>query len=169
MKAVSARDAAFLAEMGIAPLWQPRHPAAGAAQDADTVATQEFAGPEEGQEAQAAAPAVAAPPEARSAAPAGKGQTQDQTQDRTQDQTQDRTQDQAAGEDQAIAGMDWTALRAAIASCRRCSACGEGRKPVQGAGASQARWLVVAGASTPADEKAGHPLAGDVGPHALQV
>jgi DNA polymerase len=62
-----------------------------------------------------------------------------------------------------IANMDWDQLAVAIAACRRCSACREGRAPVPGTGAKQARWVVAAGASTAADEKARVPLAGDPG------
>jgi DNA polymerase len=65
--------------------------------------------------------------------------------------------------DEDIAGMDWTQLRAAVAACTRCGACKDGHKPVYGAGAQQARWFVVAGASTAADEQAAQPLAGDTG------
>jgi DNA polymerase len=62
-----------------------------------------------------------------------------------------------------IAQMDWDQLALAIASCRRCSACRDGRAPVPGTGAKRARWLVAAGASTAADEKARIPLSGDPG------
>ncbi|MGJ7915428.1 uracil-DNA glycosylase, partial [Massilia sp. LXY-6] len=62
-----------------------------------------------------------------------------------------------------IAQMDWDQLQLAIAACRRCSACRDGRAPVPGTGAKKARWLVAAGASTAADEKARIPLAGDAG------
>jgi uracil-DNA glycosylase family 4 len=62
-----------------------------------------------------------------------------------------------------IAQMDWDQLGLAIASCRRCSACRDGRAPVPGTGSKTARWLVAAGASTAADEKARIPLAGDPG------
>jgi DNA polymerase len=62
-----------------------------------------------------------------------------------------------------IAAMDWDQLTIAIAACRRCSACREGRAPVPGTGAKQARWVVAAGATTAADEKARVPLAGDPG------
>ena len=62
-----------------------------------------------------------------------------------------------------IAVMDWDQLGIAITTCRRCSACRDGRAPVTGTGARQARWLVAAGASTAADEKARVPLAGDAG------
>jgi DNA polymerase len=62
-----------------------------------------------------------------------------------------------------IAQMDWDQLQLAIAACRRCSACRDGRAPVPGTGAKKARWLVAAGASTSADEKARIPLAGEPG------
>ncbi|MFS2218988.1 uracil-DNA glycosylase family protein, partial [Telluria sp. Tellsp104] len=62
-----------------------------------------------------------------------------------------------------IAAMDWDQLTIAIAACRRCSACREGRAPVPGTGAKQARWVVAAGATTAADDKARVPLAGDSG------
>ncbi|WP_239700522.1 uracil-DNA glycosylase [Massilia sp. 9096] len=59
--------------------------------------------------------------------------------------------------------MDWDQLQLAVAACRRCSACRDGRAPVPGTGAKTARWMVAAGASTAADEKARIPLAGDPG------
>jgi DNA polymerase len=62
-----------------------------------------------------------------------------------------------------IAAMGWDQLQLAIAACRRCSACRDGRAPVPGTGSRTARWLVAAGASTAADEKARVPLAGDPG------
>ena len=65
--------------------------------------------------------------------------------------------------DDAIAAMDWSQLRSAVASCTRCSLCRNGGKPVPGSGARQARWMVVAGASNQADDKARQPLAGDPG------
>jgi DNA polymerase len=64
---------------------------------------------------------------------------------------------------QDISSMGWDELREAVANCTRCSACKDGRKPVFGTGARQARWFVAAGASTVADEQAGQPLAGDTG------
>lgn len=100
MNQISARDAAFLAEMGIGPLWQAR----GAATPEETV---------------------------------------------------------SAGEPD-IASMDWPALTAAIGACTRC-ACAPLAKPVFGAGARTARWLVAAGATSVADEQANAPVAGDAG------
>lgn len=69
----------------------------------------------------------------------------------------------SAPTDEQIAQMDWAGLRAAVAACTRCSACKGGRTPVHGSGARTARWLVVAGASTAADENEGVPLAGEPG------
>jgi DNA polymerase len=102
MKTVSARDSAFLAEMGIAPLWQLRAPPA----------------------VEDDAPVTSTEPD--------------------------------------IATMDWPTLRAAIASCERCGAC-RAAKPVYGAGAEQAAWVVAAGATSADDEAAGVPVAGDAG------
>ncbi|MES2129517.1 MAG: uracil-DNA glycosylase [Pseudomonadota bacterium] len=67
---------------------------------------------------------------------------------------------QSVSEEPDVAAMDWPALRAAIASCTRCGQC---QKPVMGSGSHTARWMVVAGATTAADEQAGTPLAGEAG------
>jgi len=128
MKTVSQRDSAFLAEMGIAPLWNLRAPP-----PADIVDAVEEAAPP--------APTEAAPVPAPIAA---EGVAQE------------------PGEPD-ITQMDWPALRAAIASCTRCGACRPGARPVYGAGAESAVWLVAAGATSVADEEANTPVAGDAG------
>jgi uracil-DNA glycosylase family 4 len=133
MTGVSERELAFLAEMGIGPLWQLR-----AVADAQPLA---------GQAHLAAAPGVHAAAPDEVAAPPAPGQANPAP----------------AGAPAEIAQMDWDQLHAAIANCTRCSACRDGGKPVSGAGARKARWLVAAGAVTAADEKAGQPLAGDPG------
>lgn len=66
----------------------------------------------------------------------------------------------ALAEDPHIARLDWAGLRQAIADCSRCGNCA---KPVMGAGPQSARWAVVAGAATLADEQEGVPLVGDPG------
>ena len=119
MKTVSDRDRAFLAEMGIAPLWRLR---------------QQPAVPMEEAEAEAAAPVPLAADSA--------------------------IQEPVAPD---IAQMDWPALREAIAGCARCGACRPGAKPVYGAGAESAVWLVAAGATSVADEEANLPVAGEAG------
>ena len=149
VKTIGDRDAVFLAEMGIAPLWTLRAaPAVQAAPEPEAPVV----------EAPAPAPApqpLAPPPMPRQVAepkpawtpPAG---------------------DSAWGETPEperidVSTMDWPALRQAIASCKHCSACSEGRKPVLGAGARQARWLVAAGTASAQDEAAGQPLTGEPG------
>lgn len=110
---MNSRANAFLAEMGIAPLW--------------TLRQQPPAAPE----AEVPAPAVDA--------------------------------DVTANDAPDVGQMDWPALRAAIASCDRCGACRPGAKPVYGAGADVATWMVAAGATSVADEQASLPVAGDAG------
>ena len=167
----SDRDEAFLAEMGVAPLWrlrrQPAEESPGEpAQDAGQDAGQEAAVAQ----APAAAPAVAppaspgfVPPPARdpawgeiprTSAPAPAPWTPPAPAPVEEAEPADSLE--------AIAQMDWDELHAAIARCERCGSCA-GRKPVLGAGSRQAQWLVAAGAATSADEKAGQPLAGDPG------
>lgn len=154
MKRIGERDAAFLAEMGIGPLWslrsQPRAEPA-AVPEAEAVAVVEAA--------PAPAPQPLAPPPMprQVAEPAVRPAW-----------TPPPRQDSAWGEEPEparvdVSAMDWAALRQAIAGCKHCSACSEGRKPVQGGGARQARWLVAAGTASAADEKAGQPLTGEPG------
>jgi DNA polymerase len=214
MNGFADRDAIFLAEMGITPLWQLRHvaPAAqdagatmpdGALEGADRAAsvplTVAEAAPAAGQQlagdafggsgadpAAAAAPPVAIPavqppqpaappaPRPASAPPRDPLQGPRPLQPVAQSVSalapvppEDLAWDDAAlpadATPEEIAVMDWDQLQLAIASCRRCSACRDGRAPVPGTGARKARWLVAAGASTAADEKARIPLAGDPG------
>ncbi|MFD2365748.1 uracil-DNA glycosylase [Pseudoduganella sp. GCM10020061] len=66
-------------------------------------------------------------------------------------------------EEQRIARMDWAELEQAIAACTRCGACAPGTRPVMGAGARRARWVVAAGAASAQDHKEGVPLAGEAG------
>ncbi len=152
MNRLSERDAAFLAEMGIGPLWQLRAaPQTEAEAPAEPAAAPQAAPP-------APAPSLAPPPMPRQVAePAAKKAWTPPVQE-----------DSAWGveaepERVDVATLDWTGLRQAIAACRHCSACSEGRKPVLGAGARQARWLVAAGTASALDEKAGQPLTGDPG------
>jgi DNA polymerase len=155
MNGMSTRDAAFLAEMGIGPLWQLRARAgAPVVDEADQEAPEPQAAP-----AVQAAPGLPPPPAPQRVAPApapvraqasaGSGST---------------AADLAlAAAELDISRMGWTELKAAVASCTRCSACREGAKRVFGNGAREARWLVAAGATTALDEAAGEPLAGDAG------
>lgn len=142
---IDQRSAAFLAEMGIAPLWTQRGtPAQAPVADAvpEPVAV-------------AAAVAIA---KVNPDTPPMTSHVQSDT-------------GSAWGEEppappateEEIAVMDWAGLKTAIASCTRCGLCKGGRKPVHGSGAHSASWFVAAGASTAADERERKPLAGEPG------
>ena len=61
------------------------------------------------------------------------------------------------------AGLDWPALREAVAACRACALC-EGRtQTVFGAGHTQARWLVVGEAPGEQEDLSGEPFVGAAG------
>jgi len=187
MNGVSDRDAAFLAEMGVGPLWRLRAApeAASAAEPvagADPAQAEAAAGADQLPAEAAPARPATAPTAARAvqapAAPAARpplasppvaddawGDVQAYAVQGAPPPAVDpaATAQAAAAALEDIARMDWAELRAAVAACTRCSACRDGRKAVFGAGAPQARWLVAAGATTSADEAAGQPLAGEPG------
>jgi uracil-DNA glycosylase family 4 len=153
MSSMSERDAAFLAEMGIGPLWHLRTAQENRSAAAEPAAAEQSASdPAPGALQPAAAPArrlEAAPAQPAPAAPASEAAWSDEP--------------AAPVTDEQIAHMDWAGLRTAVLNCTRCGACKAGRKPVFGTGAQAAQWLVAAGASTAADEKARQPVAGDAG------
>lgn len=141
MTGLSPRDEVFLAEMGIAPLWTLRAPPSAAPVE----------------EAPAGAGVVL------EEAPAAAVPSQPAVAVAQADPARDDVAAPVAAGPKGIADMDWDELREAVARCSACSACKDGRKPVFGTGARQARWFVAAGASTAADEQAAQPLAGDTG------
>lgn len=167
MKNVSQRDALFLAEMGIGPLWQPRNAPAAAADPVAEAAVVEAA-PEAAEPAPAPVSAsIPAPAPAPTPAPAAREHTPLSAPPyRNPPPVVDESawDDSAAPEPAApdVATMDWAGLRQAIAACKDC-ACGAGRKPVHGAGPRQARWLIAAGTPSALDEEAGQPLTGEPG------
>jgi DNA polymerase len=182
MNGVSDRDAIFLNEMGLGPLWQLRTAAVPSAPEEAVAAgprplqpvaqSASALAPVEEPAAPPPAPTPAAPPPRPvPAPPRGDGpsplQPVAQSVSALAPVDLDSAWDDAALPSDAtpeeIAHMDWDQLTVAIAACRRCSACREGRAPVPGTGAKQARWVVAAGATTAADEKARMPLAGDPG------
>jgi DNA polymerase len=184
MNGVSERDAIFLNEMGLTPLWQLRTVAAREAAPEPEAAPGPSPLQPVAQSASALAPVAEAPvaeapvaPPARPARPTPPAGPRPPGHTPLQPVAQsvsalapvdaDSAWDDAALPSDAtpeeIAAMDWDQLAIAIAACRRCSACREGRAPVPGTGAKQARWLVAAGATTAADEKARVPLAGEPG------
>jgi DNA polymerase len=185
MSGFSERDAVFLAEMGLTPLWRVR----AAPVDADAGVAGDVALAEAPAVAEAVVEAAPQPqpqaqpqlqPQVRQAPPPAPPQRpplpdlppgprplQPVAQSVSALAPGEAAWDDAALPSDAtpeeIAVMDWDQLGVAIAACRRCSACRDGRAPVPGTGSRQARWLVAAGASTAADEKARVPLAGDSG------
>lgn len=200
MNGVSERDAIFLNEMGLTPLWQLRSAQAAVAAAVDAVQSAETIEAADMPAAAAApgpaplqpvaqsasalasvapppAPAVPETPAPAPARPAGPAQPRPPGPSPLQPVAQsvsalapvdlDSAWDDAALPSSAtpeeIAQMDWDQLAIAIAACRRCSACREGRAPVPGTGSRTARWVVAAGASTASDDKARMPLAGDPG------
>ncbi|WP_349744531.1 uracil-DNA glycosylase [Roseateles cavernae] len=63
----------------------------------------------------------------------------------------------------AVAAMDWTQLREAVAGCRACGLC-EGRKhTVFGVGHERAHWMVVGEAPGEQEDLQGEPFVGQAG------
>ena len=153
MTGISQRDCAFLAEMGIAPLWSARAQA-----DPRT--------PELPLEPQAVAVAsavpVPVPVQIQAPAPYQPMPSPAPAPGSMIDSAWSDVTPAPPATDDEIGRMDWRALNAAIAACSRCGCKGE-RKPVSGNGARAALWMVAAGATTAADEKERQPLAGDPG------
>jgi uracil-DNA glycosylase len=180
MNGFSGRDLVFLNEMGLGPLWQLRAGQAVAEGDGDVAVLEAQTVDVEAAEEPAAvaeAPALEAPPNVPDVpppAPPGPRPLQRVAQSASAlepvpepaadlDSAWDDAALPADASPEEIARMDWDGLAVAIASCRRCSACRDGRAAVPGTGAKTARWLVAAGASTAADDKARLPLAGEPG------
>jgi uracil-DNA glycosylase family 4 len=165
MKNVSGRDALFLNEMGIGPLWQLRA-VAPSAEASDDVAP-EVAAVQAPDAVAAASVAPSAPVPVPDPAPVARGSTPLSA---PPYRNPPPVESDAAWDDGShaapaapdVATLDWAGLRQAIAGCKDC-ACGEGRKPVYGAGPRQARWLIAAGTPSALDEQAGQPLSGEPG------
>jgi uracil-DNA glycosylase len=149
MTGISPRNAAFLQEMGIGPLWSPR-----AQEAAPEAAPWQPPMPvfEPGHEPKAPpVPKQPPPPQYQTGhAPLA-------------DSAWDKPPAALPVSDADIASMNWQQLRAAVASCTRCGLCAGGNKAVFGSGAEQATWLVAAGATSASDIKEGQPLSGEAG------
>lgn len=65
--------------------------------------------------------------------------------------------------DEAIAAMDWTQLRTAVATCTRCQLCATRRNAVNGRGPTDAAWIALAAGPSRLDEKDNQPVAGEAG------
>ena len=59
--------------------------------------------------------------------------------------------------------MDWPALQTAVAQCQACGLCETRRQTVFGAGARQARWMVVGEAPGEQEDRQGQPFVGPAG------
>jgi uracil-DNA glycosylase family 4 len=173
MKTVSGRDALFLNEMGIGPLWQLRAAAAPSTDAAgdDVVDSDAGAAVDAAPAVMPASAPVAAPastpvpvpdpaPVARGMTPLSAPPYRNPPPVATDAAWDDGSDAAPAAPD--VSTLDWAGLRQAIAGCKDC-ACGEGRKPVYGDGPRQARWLIAAGTPSALDEQAGQPLTGDPG------
>ena len=163
---LSERDEVFLAEMGITPIWKARH---APAEEAQPIEAQAGAAQPEAVTPPAPAPVPVprpapafVPPPPRDPAWGEIPMTSAPPPPAWEPPAPAAVEEEQGDSLEAIAAMDWDALRAAISRCTRCGDCA-GRKPVYGAGPSRARWFVAAGATSAADEQAGAPLAGDAG------
>ncbi len=63
----------------------------------------------------------------------------------------------------APAGLDWPALREAVANCQACTLCQSRTQTVFGVGHPQARWLVVGEAPGEEEDRRGEPFVGASG------
>lgn len=64
---------------------------------------------------------------------------------------------------EAIAMMDWPAMKTAIATCTRCDLCATRRGVVPGRGATDARWIALGAGPSRLDEKENRAITGDAG------
>jgi uracil-DNA glycosylase family 4 len=62
-----------------------------------------------------------------------------------------------------VAGLDWPALRAAVAGCRACGLCETRTQTVFGTGHPQAHWMVVGEAPGEQEDLSGEPFVGAAG------
>ncbi len=63
----------------------------------------------------------------------------------------------------ALAGLDWPALRAAVAGCTACSLCQSRTQTVFGVGNEAAHWLVIGEAPGEQEDLQGEPFVGPAG------
>jgi DNA polymerase len=69
----------------------------------------------------------------------------------------------APGAPGAVSGLDWPALRAAVAACRACALCETRTQTVFGVGHPQAHWMVVGEAPGEQEDLRGEPFVGAAG------
>jgi uracil-DNA glycosylase family 4 len=64
---------------------------------------------------------------------------------------------------QAIAALDWSGLREAVASCRACALCESRQQTVFGVGHPHAHWMIVGEAPGEQEDRQGEPFVGPAG------
>jgi len=69
----------------------------------------------------------------------------------------------AGAREQAIAAMDWPALRESVAGCRACGLCEARKQTVFGVGHEHAHWMVVGEAPGEQEDLQGEPFVGQAG------
>ena len=69
----------------------------------------------------------------------------------------------AAVSSQALAALDWTALRETVAACRACGLCESRSQTVFGTGHHQAHWMIVGEAPGEQEDRQGEPFVGASG------
>jgi DNA polymerase len=69
----------------------------------------------------------------------------------------------AGAREQAIAMMDWPALRASVAACQACGLCEARKQTVFGVGHEHAHWMVVGEAPGEQEDLQGEPFVGQAG------
>lgn len=131
MSAISERNAAFLGEMGLAPLWQRR---ASALVEHEPVPQVENA---------AAIDGASSAWTAESVMPA--------------------MMNVSAIPDRAIAQMNWTELKSAVAGCTKCGLCNGRTQTVFGVGDERAKWLFIGEGPGRNEDKQGQPFVGPAG------
>lgn len=183
MNQLAGRNAVFLEEMGVGPLWRPRAVAAASAPAMSETQSQAAAqpapvavpvsapapvpAPSPVALASVAAPAPSAPvlaPIPRQPAPVHEPAAAPIADASTAWFDDAPTPAPAAPvSDAAIAAMDWEQLTGAIAKCTRCDLCRSRKAAVPGRGGRQAAWLFVGSAPSRLDEKERRALGGDAG------
>lgn len=136
-----ARDHLLL-EMGIGPLWKMRHAPAATPVSAPAAVLPEASAAGRTQDA-----LVAKQPARAVAMPQSMQQT---------------TADQAERVD-ALARMDWPALKAAVSTCTACALCASRKNTVFGVGDERAQWMIIGEAPGAEEDARGEPFVGQAG------
>lgn len=171
----SARSAVFLDEMGIGAQWKLRNVAAQPeseepAEEALGASIEPVAETAHVAPAQPAAPMpVAQPPVAAPPAPIARVAPADEAPHAAAEDSTSWFDDAptpartAPVSDEAIAVMDWPALKTAVSTCTRCPLCETRRNAVNGRGPGDASWFAIAAAPSRLDEKDNQPVTGEAG------